>query len=69
MQAFFSEEFALTHPQFGGHTVRLKALFLEQVSEICVRGQVNRSVCVCVCACVRACVCACVRVCVRACVC
>ncbi|KAK2187560.1 hypothetical protein NP493_162g07017 [Ridgeia piscesae] len=29
--AFFSEEFALTHPQFGGHTVRLKALFLEQV--------------------------------------
>ena len=39
MQAFFSEEFAVTHPQFGGHTARLKALFLEQVCEICVTGQ------------------------------
>lgn len=39
MQAFFSEEFAVTYPQFGGHTARLKALFLEQVSIICVRGQ------------------------------
>ena len=39
MQAFFSEEFAVTYPQFGGHTARLKALFLEQVSIICVGGQ------------------------------